>query len=225
MAAVGALVALVVVAFWLDAAAGGGNEPATTGARAEETRVIEATEAPTALTSSTPSPTTARGDLTAEPTTPPLPAESPTEIPTATAEPSVLETPAVAAVAPTEVVATPQPAIETPGLAPLIQAPVAGEVLFAGSWRIIDTVTGGTGTGQTFTFDVLLTQTGPVLQGGSSELSIVGLVDGNSATATFTQPSGITGAFSRTVGEDGNAIGTFTSSVPNSGTSQLIRLD
>ncbi|MCC6770833.1 MAG: hypothetical protein IT360_06435, partial [Gemmatimonadaceae bacterium] len=52
-----------------------------------------------------------------------------------------------------------------------------------------------------------------------------GTVAGNIATVEFNQPGlGLTGIFIWTLGADGNATGTFTSSVPNSGTSQLIRL-
>jgi hypothetical protein len=83
-------------------------------------------------------------------------------------------------------------------------------------------LTEGAGTGQTFTFDVVLTQSGSSLSGGSPELSLSGAIDGQSITAQFTQPSGITGVFVWTFAADGTANGTFQSSVPNAGTSQLV---
>jgi hypothetical protein len=50
-----------------------------------------------------------------------------------------------------------------------------------------------------------------------------GFVEGPTATLSYTQPAlGLAGTFSWTM--MGNAaFGTFTSSVPNSGTSQLVR--
>ena len=55
-------------------------------------------------------------------------------------------------------------------------------------------------------------------------LRLTGIVSGSSLTAQFTQPTGITGAFSWTLDAGGSPSGSFQSSVPNSGNSQLIRL-
>lgn len=102
-------------------------------------------------------------------------------------------------------------------------APLAN---FAGNWRIVDTVVQGRGAGQTYAFFVTISQTGSALQGGAAgAISLSGTVAANVATVEFTQPTiGVTGIFIWTLNADGNASGTFTSSIPNSGTSQLIRL-
>ncbi len=97
---------------------------------------------------------------------------------------------------------------------------------FAGNWRIIDTVLGGQGAGQTYAFFVSITQTGAELRGGApGAIEFSGTVAENIATVQFTQPTlGVTGIFIWTLAADGNASGTFTSSIPNSGTSELIRV-
>ena len=64
------------------------------------------------------------------------------------------------------------------------------------------------------------------LRGGApGAIEFSGTVAGNIATVQFSQPTlGVTGIFIWTLGADGNASGTFTSSIPNSGTSELVRL-
>ena len=95
---------------------------------------------------------------------------------------------------------------------------------YAGNWRVVDTVTDGAGAGQTFTFDITLNQTGNVISGGNGGIIMSGTVSGQTATVSFSQPAlDITGTFVWTMGAGGNASGSYTSSVPNSGTSQLIR--
>ena len=96
---------------------------------------------------------------------------------------------------------------------------------FGGRWRIVDTVTAGEGAGQTFTFDVVLAQSGATLSGGNAQISLSGTVSGDTATVQFTQPSlGYSGTFVWTLTGRDAASGSFSSSVPNSGTSQLVRL-
>ena len=157
----------------------------------------------------------ALGTITAATTRPPgTLAAAPTA--SATMQPATpTATPALRLAPSSAPAATPQP---TPPLPP---TPAS----FAGTWRIVDTVVQGAGAGQTFTFQVTLTQSGATLQGGApGAITLSGTVAGNIATAQFTQPGlNLTGIFIWTLNADGNATGTFTSSVPNSGTSQLIR--
>ena len=141
------------------------------------------------------------------PTSPATPVASATQpAPTAT------QAPATATTAPTQAaVPPPQPA-------------ATQTANFGGNWRVIDTVTEGAGAGQTFTFDVTLTQVGNVLSGGNGGIVMNGTVSGTTASVSFTQPAlGISGSFTWTMGAGGNATGTYTSSVPNAGTSQLVR--
>ncbi len=120
---------------------------------------------------------------------------------------------------------TPQPTAPPPP-APTQAPPPPAPSNFAGTWRIVDTVVQGAGAGQSFAFQVVITQSDSELRGGASGvIALSGTVAGNIATAQFTQPGlNFTGIFIWTLNADGNATGTFTSSVPNSGTSQLIRL-
>lgn len=153
--------------------------------------------------------TPAAGTSTESPA--PSPTAGPAQTPAATppAPPaSIPSAPSVTAV-PTQ---SPPPAIETAD--------------FAGSWQLIDTVEEGPGAGETYAFFVTIVQSGSGLQGGApGVISLSGTVVGNVATAEFAQPAlGVTGIFIWTMGADGNAAGTFTSSIPNSGTSQLIRV-
>jgi len=154
--------------------------------------------------------------------TPALTAPTPTL--TATAAPVMLTaTPTpVPTLAPTATLAPPTPLPPTPAPPTLPPAPAS----FAGAWRIVDTVLQGRGAGQTYTFQVAITQSGSALSGGAAgDINLSGTVAGNIATVEFNQPGlGFTGIFIWTLGADGNAAGTFTSSVPNSGTSQLVRL-
>ena len=86
-------------------------------------------------------------------------------------------------------------------------------------------MTQGPGTGQSFTFDISLQQTGNTISGGNSGLQITGSVDGQTASVTYTQPAiGHTGSFTWTMVTATRAEGTFSSSLPNAGTSTLQRL-
>ncbi len=108
--------------------------------------------------------------------------------------------------------------------APPVQQPAVRVSNFSGNWRVVDTVTSGEGTGQTYTFDITLSQTGDRLQGGNGGITINGIVEGSTASATFTQQDlSITGTFVWTLTIDGSATGSFSTSVPNSGPSQLLR--
>jgi hypothetical protein len=211
IAALAAVVALVIGAFWLGTSVNGGSDGPPLDRAALQTPVVERTQVSTPVTTSPSAGPTASTTPSATPTTP-----SPTPV----EEPDGVETPTVVVIEPSPV-QTPEPTIETRDAAPAAEA---GSASLTGNWRILDTVTEGAGSGQSFTFDVALVQSGSSLQGGNFELSIVGTVDGGSVIAQFAQPSGITGTFSWTVIDDGSASGTFESSVPNSGTSQLIRL-
>lgn len=179
-----------------------------------------------------PAPTsTATATRTAEatPTSTTTPTPTPTRTPTATPSPEPTPTPTSApTVAPTPPPPPPTPAPTEPPRPAPTQAPplTAAPANFAGAWRIVDSILQGRGAGQTFTFQVSITQTGNSIQGGApGAIALSGTVAGNIATVEFSQPGlGITGIFIWTMGADGNATGTFTSTVPNSGTSQLIRL-
>ena len=90
----------------------------------------------------------------------------------------------------------------------------------------MDTVRTGSGTGSTFTFDVVLTQAGSVLSGGGSSIQLVGTVEGNTAQVQFAQPAqGYTGTFTWALSSADRATGTFTTAGVNSGVSELVRLD
>ncbi len=162
---------------------------------------------------------TATATLTPRSTVPPVQASM-----TATVRPTTLmttPTPAPATVATLTPVPTPPPTPQ-PTEAPPPPAPSN----FAGTWRIVDTVVQGAGAGQSFAFQVVITQSDSELRGGAGgAIALSGTVAGNIATVQFTQPGlGVTGIFIWTLNADGNATGTFTSSASNSGTSQLIRL-
>jgi hypothetical protein len=114
-------------------------------------------------------------------------------------------------------------ATQAPAATQIVPAAVSGD--FSGRWRIVDTITSGSGAGQTFTFDVSLQQTGNTISGGNAGIQINGSVSGQTATVTYTQPAlGHTGTFSWTLVSAARAEGTFTSSVPNAGISILQRL-
>jgi hypothetical protein len=97
---------------------------------------------------------------------------------------------------------------------------------FAGTWGLVDTVEEGRGAGETYVFLVTIVQSGAALEGGAADaINFSGTVAANVATVEFSQPTlAVTGIFIWTMQPDGNATGTFTSSVPNSGTSQLLRV-
>lgn len=167
------------------------------------------------------------GDPTDEATTVSVPATT-----TPTTGPARTTTPAATASATPAPAATPAPtptsaATEPPRPTPTVAAPVSPEPSsFAGTWRIVDTILQGRGAGQSFAFQVSINQSGNSISGGAAgAITLAGTVAGNIATVEFNQPSlGVTGIFIWTLGADGDATGTFTSSVPNSGTSQLVRL-
>jgi hypothetical protein len=90
----------------------------------------------------------------------------------------------------------------------------------------VDTVTAGSGAGSTFRFDVVLTQAGSVLSGGSATIQVIGTVEGETAQLQFSQPAqGYTGTFTWTLSSASRATGAFTTAGVNSGVSELIRLD
>ncbi|MGE0228626.1 MAG: hypothetical protein AB7I38_08535 [Dehalococcoidia bacterium] len=201
--AVSGAIVFAVASFFLS---GDDDDPSDRAAAVEVTPTQTLAAAPTPTATLTPS-------AAATPSsTPPVP------IPTATPTPA--PTPAV----------TPAPTLaptEPPRPAPTQAVPAQPALAsFAGTWRIADTVLQGRGAGQTFTFQVAIAQAGNSISGGApGALTLSGTVAGNIATVAFTQPGlGITGIFIWTLGADGNATGTFTSNVPNSGTSQLIRI-
>lgn len=216
MAALGAVVAIAIVAFWLGASSAD-EDDGTMASAVVETPVVEATEVRT-LVARSPSPS---------PTAPPAPTQAPAAVTaTPTEEPAATEPPVLSTVAPAPQPPDPTPEPATPiAAAPPTPPPEAAVAeSLSGNWRITDTVTEGAGIGQTFTFDVVLTQSGSSVQGGNFELSIVGTVEDGLVTAQFTQPAGISGTFVWTLAGNGAASGTFESSVPNRGTSQLQRL-
>jgi hypothetical protein len=96
---------------------------------------------------------------------------------------------------------------------------------FSGRWRMFYTVMSGAGTGQSFSFDIVLRQNGTQITGGNAGMLVSGYVTGNVATLNYIQPStGYSGTFVWTQSAPGVAQGTFTSSYPNSGSSTLQRL-
>jgi hypothetical protein len=102
--------------------------------------------------------------------------------------------------------------------------PAAAQADFTGLWRILDTITAGTGRGESFAFDVVLEQNGVLVTGGTEGIEITGRVDGQTATLTYRQPDlGYTATFTLTLVDGMWGGGTFTSSV-NAGTTTLHRL-
>lgn len=132
--------------------------------------------------------------------------------------------------------ATPQPSTETPapataeisagpGVPPASAVSPAAQANFAGRWRVTDTVTQGSNAGETFTFDVALSQQGNRITGGNGGIQISGTVEGDVATLQYVQPAlGLSGAFVWTMVSPDRAEGTFTNSFPNAGNSTLVRL-
>jgi hypothetical protein len=129
-------------------------------------------------------------------------------------------------VPPTSTPLPPEPTAPPPPTStPAPAAPAAGPADFSGRWRITDTVTEGSNVGDTFTFDVTLTQNGNQLSGGNNGIQMSGTVSGDTALVQYAQPAlGYTGTFIWTMVAPGEATGSFTSSYPNSGTSTLHRL-
>jgi hypothetical protein len=93
-----------------------------------------------------------------------------------------------------------------------------------GRFRIIDTVTTGQGSGTVVSFDITLQQNGSTVTGGNGELNLSGRMEGNTLRAQFLQPGlGYSGTFTWQLDASGGS-GQFTTSVPNGGSSQLLRL-
>ena len=154
----------------------------------------------------------------------PTPPPTSTPAPTPTPPPPAPVPPTPVPVFPTAA-PPPPPAPTPPAPPPAPPAPQQASANFSGRWRIVDTVEQGAGSGQTFEFDVGLTQSGSQLTGGNSGIVMSGTVNGRTAQVQYVQPAlGYTGTFTWTMGPDGNAFGAFTNSLPNSGRSSLIRL-
>jgi len=144
----------------------------------------------------------------------PPPQPDGTASPTATTQPRQPETPA------TE---TPRPVTPARSASPVPQTANAAPGL-NGRFRIIDTVTTGQGSGTVVSFDVSLQQNGTTVTGGNGELNLSGRMEGNTLRAQFVQPGlGYTGTFTWQLDASGGS-GEFTTSVPNGGSSQLLRL-
>ena len=95
---------------------------------------------------------------------------------------------------------------------------------FSGRWRVTDTVTDGTNTGNHYSFDVFLAQDGNRLSGGNGNIKLTGTITGDTATIAYVQPAlGYEGTFVWKLVDADRAEGLFTSSAPNSGASVLKR--
>src|SRR5688572_30303197 len=137
------VIALLVLAIWGVSALFFSSEPE----RAEDVLTARATATPSMAASS------GGGDDRASTPTP-----TATLAPTSTPQPAPTQAPAPAP--PVAPVAPPAP----PPAAPAPSATAD----FSGRWRIVDTITAGQGTGQTYSFDVALSQSGNQLSGGNS---------------------------------------------------------
>jgi len=150
--------------------------------------------------------------------TPPSPATA-TAVSTATALPTSVPVSPLAA--------TPKPEIATPTPLPSQQPAVVARGAapsLTGRYRIADTITEGAGAGMVASFDVDLQQAGNAVTGGNSEIRLTGQIEGNTVRAQFVQPAlGYSGTFVWNL-QGSSGSGTFTSSVPNAGVSQLTRL-
>lgn len=114
--------------------------------------------------------------------------------------------------------ATPQ-ATSTPSSEALVEIPA-----LSGRFRITDTITSGNGAGTVVSFDITLQQTGSLVSGGNNDLSVSGRMDSGMLIAQFVQPAlGYSGTFRWRLDASGG-VGEFASSVPNSGTSRLVKL-
>ena len=143
----------------------------------------------------------------------PQPQTTATTLPAATAQPSALAT-APAATRPSA----------TPGPAATSAQQTAGVPALNGRFRIVDTVTTGQGSGTVVSFDVSLQQNGAAVTGGNNELNLTGRMEGNMLQAQFVQPGlGYSGTFTWRLDGSGG-FGEFVTSVPNGGSSQLLRL-
>jgi hypothetical protein len=149
-------------------------------------------------------------------TSTPLPPPSSTPVPISTPPPAPTRAPA-----PTQA-----PSVAQSAPIPTQAAPPPATANFSGVWRIVDTVTEGSNIGQTYTFDVRLSQTGAIVTGGNSGIAISGRVEGATASLAYGQPAlGYSGTFTWTMNSSGVAQGSFTNSYPNAGTSSLVRIE
>ena len=196
------VVGLLITPVYLIASSGGGNDYGVTYDASPEFQASPVLQgrgpdvAPTAASSpqqAEASPTAARATASATP-------------PASTATPS--------RVAPTTTPAAQQQALS--GGADATQ--------LNGRFRITDTVTEGQGAGLVVNFDVDLRQDGSAVSGGSGDITLTGVVEGRQVRMQFTQPRlGYTGTFLWSLDGTGRGSGTFSTSVPNSGTSVLTR--
>jgi hypothetical protein len=151
-----------------------------------------------------------------------------------TGAPAMVPTPIPTVARPTALALTPvQPSATPPQAPPPVLAATAAPPVqqsgtpaaFAGTWRVTDFVTSGNGMGQTYTFDLQLSQAGAQISGSGSGLTLSGRVDGATAYVSYAQPAlGYTGSFIWTMSGDGaSASGSFTNSSPNQGQSSMTR--
>jgi hypothetical protein len=138
-----------------------------------------------------------------------------------TAPPAPVAQATTAPPAPPAQATAPPPVLPTPS--PVPAAPVA-QASLNGRFRLTDTVTEGSGAGQSVSFDIELRQVGDVVSGGNSEISLSGQVQGDRAVMQFVQPAlGYRGSFDWTI-SSGGGTGSFSTSVPNRGVSMITPL-
>jgi len=150
--------------------------------------------------------------------------EAPVPSPTVQSSPGVTPSPTTQAAAATSTPTRPSPSAtpEAPAT-PTPPAP-AGLPSLSGRFRIVDTITTGTGAGTVVSFEVDLQQTGAAVTGGNGELNLSGRIEGGMLRAQFTQPAlGYSGTFTWQLDPSGGT-GEFVASVPNGGSSRLQRL-
>ncbi|MFN8556608.1 MAG: serine/threonine-protein kinase [Dehalococcoidia bacterium] len=159
-------------------------------------------------------------DDVAEP--PPAPASSP--------EPATVQPGEDAAVLPPPTPVTDHdetavaPSVTPP--APTSQPTVAAAApSFEGEWLLIDFLRYGPGTGDRYQFRIRLEVDGDAITGGGDGLAIVGRLNGDTVTATYTREGG-DGRFVWMLDPDGSRfVGAFEDSAGNGGASMGGRLD
>ncbi len=145
-----------------------------------------------------------------------------TATPAASDRPTVTASPEATSAGPASPVRPPAPTA-TPRTE--TASPVTSTAGFDGRWRIVDVVTSGSNAGQSYSFDVVLTQNGNQISGGNSGIHMTGVARGDTATVSYVQPAlGYSGTFVWTMVSSHQATGSFTNSYPNAGTSTLQRL-
>jgi hypothetical protein len=77
-----------------------------------------------------------------------------------------------------------------------------------GDWLLVDSVTGGPGSGESYSFRVHFSERGALVTGAGDGLTIQGMRTGNVISATFQRGSS-TGAFKWSIAENGQLVGTF----------------